>query len=264
MRPLWKGSISFGLVNIPVRLYAATERQAPHFTQLHDRCRTPLRHVRFCPRCEREVGLEEVVRGYQVDPGRFVVFSEEELRALPLPSGRTVEILDFVDLKEIDPVYFDRTYYLEPLEGGEKAYALLRRAMEGTGQAAVARVLIRSREALAGIRVFDGRVLALHLMFYAQEVRPVDELPRRWSEPEVDQRELDMAVALIGNLRAPFSPEKYRSRYREALSALVQRKLEGQELVEVEAREPARVVDLMEALRESVRQAEEKRSRAQA
>lgn len=177
MRSVWKGVISFGLVNIPVRLYRAVEERSVHFRQLHAACGTPIRYRRWCPRCEVEAAPEDLARGYEYAPDRFVLITDEDLEGLPLPTARAVEILDFVRLQEIDPIYFERTYYLEPAEGGEKAYALLRRAMDERRCVAVAKVALRHKESLCCLRTYQGRVLALATMAYPDEIRPVEALP---------------------------------------------------------------------------------------
>lgn len=252
MRSLWKGSVGFGLVNIPVRLYAATESRSVHFNLLHRVCRTPVKYQKVCPHCGREVTQDEIVRGFEYERGRYVVVSDEDLENLPVETVRQVQILDFVDLAEIDPVFFDKSYYLEPDEGAQKAYALLRRAMLATGKIAVAKVAIRSKESLACVRVM-GRALVMETMFYPDEIRPVEALPLIPAEPPLTDREIEMAVQLIENLSEPFRPEKYRDAYREALLERIQQKIEG------EAAEPAprvaagRVIDLMEALEASLR-----------
>ncbi|QIA27067.1 Ku protein [Thermaerobacter sp. PB12/4term] len=323
MRSLWRGVISFGLVNIPVRMYLAVEERAVHFRQLHRRCGTPIRYRRWCPRCDVEVQPEELARGYEYAPDRFVLISDEDLAGLPLPTARAVEILDFVRGEDIDPIYFQRTYYLEPAEGGEKAYRLLRRAMDLRGCVAVARVALRNKETLACLRTYRHQALALVAMAYPDEIRPLEALPayaalgapeplaaggdghrtgvgppvtaggevrgragdgatraygdgaalalpgspdgaagagarvgdtRPAGEPPAD-RELELALHLIDRLTAPFDPGRYRDRYREALLAVVERKLAGREEV-VAPPEPAPVLDLMEALRASLEQVE--------
>ncbi|HEY8393270.1 MAG TPA: Ku protein [Thermaerobacter sp.] len=333
MRSIWKGVISFGLVNIPVRLYRAVEERSVHFRQLHAACGTPIRYRRWCPRCEVEAGPEDLARGYEYAPDRFVLIEDEDLERLPLPTARAVEILDFVRLHEIDPIYFERTYYLEPVEGGEKAYALLRRAMDVRRCVAVAKVALRHKESLCCLRTYEGRVLALATMAYPDEIRPVEALPglarlprddaatARAGQPAGDRnglpagangaaspagpggagvpgtaavaggggippgaslpggavaagsagtgaaggetgaagagmdRELELALHLIDRLTTTFDPRRYRDRYREALMELVERKLAGQDGAVVRP-EPAPVIDLMEALRASLEQAE--------
>jgi DNA end-binding protein Ku len=255
LHSLWKGSVSFGLVNIPVKLYPATRHQEVHFTLLHRECHSPLRYLRFCPECDREVSKEDIVRGYEYQPGRCLVVSDEDLEALPAAAPHTVEILDFVDLAEIDPVYFQKSYHLEPQVGGGRAYALLRRALLESGKVGLARVALRAREALAAVRV-SGPGLMLHTMFYREEVQPASELAGLAElPPETDlgEKEVKMALALVDHLAAPFTPEKYGNPAEEALRALLQRRLEGQPAPAPPARrEAAEVIDLMTALQESV------------
>lgn len=253
MRSIWKGSISFGLVNIPVRLYTATEEKSVRFNLLHGLCRTQIQYRKYCPHCDREVSQDEIVKGYPYDRGRFVILDEDDFENLPVKTARQVEILDFADLAEIDPVYYDRSYYLEPVEGAEKAYALLRRAMADTGRVAIAKVAIRSRESLACVRVY-GPALVLETMFFPDEIRSVERLSGIGQAPEPSERELAMAVQLIDNLTVGFHPENYRDEYRQALLAVIERKIQG-EVVEPAAPPPAagKVIDLMEALEASLR-----------
>lgn len=261
MRSLWKGSISFGLVNIPVRLYTATEEKNVRFNQLHRECRTPIKYQKVCPRCGREVAQDEIVRGYEYERNRFVIMEEQDFENLPLPTARQVEILGFVQLSEIDPIYYDKSYYLEPDQGAEKAYALLRRAMREKGRVAVAKVAIRSREALACVRVY-GQALVLETMFYPDEIRSVERLAGITEEPALSEREVAMAAQLIDNLTEPFDPAKYHDEYREALLAAISRKVQG-EAPAPQAPAPAagKVIDLMQALEASLRAtARDKRS----
>lgn len=253
MRSLWKGAISFGLVNIPISLYAATERKDIKFTYLHEACKTPVKYVKFCPNCSREVSMEEIVRGYEYDRGQFVVMREEDFEALPLPTTKSIEIIDFVSLAEIDPIYFDKTYFLEPTQGGLKAYALLRRAMAESGRIALAKVAIRAKESLAAVRVYDGQALTMETMFYPDEIRSYTGLAGVMApEPRVAEQELAMAGMLIANLSTPFEPAKYQSDYRQALRELIRARIEGEEVVRPAAPEPEQVADLMEALRASL------------
>ncbi|MBX6378517.1 MAG: Ku protein, partial [Clostridia bacterium] len=223
MRSLWRGSISFGLVHIPVRLYAATEARDVRFHLLHGTCHTRIRNRRYCPSCRRLVEEGELVRGYEVSPERYVVVSDEDLRALPLPTERALEILDFVDLATIDPIYFERSYFVEPAEGGGRAYGLLRRAMAATGRAALVRVALRARESLACLRVYPPGGLALATMFYPDEVRDVRQLEGVRAAPvPAEGRELAIAIQLVEQLSAPFEPDRYHDRYREALLARIE------------------------------------------
>ncbi|MFW5995992.1 MAG: Ku protein [Halanaerobiaceae bacterium] len=254
MRAIWKGAINFGLVNIPVKLMTATSRNNIRFRNLHQECSTPVKMKRFCPSCEREVDYGELVKGYEYEDNRFVILREEDFKNLPVKSTRTIDIVDFVELEEIDPIYYSKTYYLRPAEGGEKPYFLLKRAMDRAGRAAVTRITIRSKESLAVIRGLDD-VLALETMYFAGEVRPAEALNLESLENqiEVTGREEEMALELIENLTAAFKPEKYRNEYREELMELIRRKIEGREIETPEpVPEAEKVVDLMEKLKASV------------
>ncbi|BDG59970.1 non-homologous end joining protein Ku [Caldinitratiruptor microaerophilus] len=262
MRSLWRGTISFGLVTIPVKLYAATEDRDVHFRLLHRECKTPIRYRRWCPRCEREVEAGDLVRGYEHEPDRFVVIEEEDLESLPVAAARTVEILDFVRLEDIDPIYFLRTYFVEPGDGGAKAYALLRRALQATGRIGLARVALRGRSSLAAVRVYRQDCLCLETMRFPDEIRSHAGLQIPADEGYRDQ-ELEMARLLISTLSTEFVPERLRDEYREALLERIREKVAGDQVYRVEAPEPtARVADLMEALRQSVRLAEAARGPA--
>lgn len=253
MRSMWKGSISFGLVNIPVRLYKATEDRSIHFNQLHQVCHTPIKYQRFCPHCQVEVPNDQIVKGYQYDRLKFVTISPEELEDLPIATARQVQIMDFVSLSEIDPIYYENSYYLEPIEGAEKPYALLRRALEESQRVAIAKVAIRSKESLACVRVKD-RALVMETMFYPDEVRSIERLAGIATEPVLSDREMDMARQLIDQLTQPFQPDKYQDEYRHALSELIQRKIAGESVVAPAApAASAQVMDLIEALEASLR-----------
>lgn len=258
MRTLWKGAISFGLVNVPVRMYTATQRNEVKFNYLHEKCGTPVRYVRFCPTCDTEVPTEEIVWGYEYLKGRFVVLKEEDFERLPDESTRTVDILDFVDLTDIDPVYFDKTYYLEPNEGGEKAYSLLVRAMKETGKVAVARVVIRTKESLAALRVWQD-VVVMETMFYDDEVRRPENLPALAREVKLHDNEVKMAVSLVQNLSTRFDATRYENEYRKALRDLIEAKIAGEQITAPQAAQPGKVVDLMEALKASLAAVEKER-----
>jgi len=260
MRSIWRGSVSFGLVNIPVRLYTATEKQDIKFRYLHKECLTPIQYEKRCPTCRREVTSDEIVWGYEYEKGRFVVLSEEDFIRLPLHTTKTIDILDFVALEEVDPAFFERTYYLEPAEGGAKAYQLLLKAMEETKRVAIAKVALRSKEALAAIRVREG-ALALATMLYASELRSPQGLNLGAEQVKVSDKELAMAVRLVEELSTSFTPEKYTSEYRTALSELIQAKIAGAEIKEVQPAPRTEVVDLMEALRASLSEAKKEKER---
>ncbi|MCL6561259.1 MAG: Ku protein [Firmicutes bacterium] len=262
MRPLWKGAVSFGLIYVPVKLYAATEKKDIKFNYLHEKCKTPVQYRRYCPYCRSEVPMEEIVRGYEYEKGKYVVMKEEDFEGVPgTGGGRSVEILDFVDLKEIDPIFYDKAYYLAPGEGGNKVYELLKRAMRESGKVAVARVIIRSRQTLAALRV-SGETLVMSTMHYPDEIRKAAAIPEMNYHVDLHDNEVKMAVSLIGSLSAEFRPEKYTDTYREGLMQVIQAKVAGEAVEEVPARRDAgKVVDLMEALKASIELAKEERGK---
>lgn len=254
MQTVWKGSVSFGLINVPVKMSTATRRENIAFKTLHRECNTPLKQKRYCPKCDREVPYEEVTKGYEYEPGRFVIMSEEDLDAIQIKSSRYIDIVDFIKIDEVDPIFYDKTYYLAPEKGGEKPYLILRDAMRETGRVAVAKVAIRQKEYLCLVRLV-GEALALETMFFPDEVRPSGELGIAGVEQSIQIRpeEKQMAVQLVENLTAPFAPGKYKDTYREALLNVIRAKVEGREVIETEpVPERENVIDLMEKLRKSV------------
>lgn len=262
MRNLWKGAISFGLVNVPVKLYTATEKKEIKFNYLHEKCKTPVKYERHCPTCNVEVPSEEIVWGYEFEKGQYVVLKEEDFAKIPDGGGKTIDIVDFVDLQEIDPIYFEKSYYLEPAGGGEKAYALLKRAMRETGKIAVAKVMIRSKESLAVIRVYQNALL-MAVVFYPDEIRTTAGLSGIQTEPVLHENEIKMANNLIANLSSHFEPQKYTNRYRENLMAVIRGKISGGEIAQAPGREVSgKVIDLMEALRASIEATEKQRTPA--
>lgn len=251
MRPLWKGAISFGLVNIPVKMYAATENRDIRFNYLHARCNTPIQYKKYCPACEMEVPPEEIARGYEYEKGKYVIITEDDLAGIPAATQHSIEILDFIDLQEIDPIYFDKAYYLTPGEMGVKPYVLLKQAMESTGKIAVARVSLRSRESLAALRS-NGQALVLSTMLYPEEIRPVAQLPDLELNVKVHNNEVEMAVKLIESLSSDFEPEKYTNEYRKSLLMVIEQKIAGEAVVKPAEPQTGQVIDLMDALRESI------------
>lgn len=250
MRAIWKGSIGFGLVVIPVRLYAATEKKDPRFHYVHAACGTPIRYKKWCPSCNREVESDEIAWGYEVEKGQYVLLNREEYEFMPDSQTRAIGISDFVDASEIDPVYFDKPYYLQPAEGAEKAYTLLRTVMERLGRVAVARFTVRTRESLAIIRAYRGNMLVLHTMLWPDEVRnPAELQPARGVQ--LDDREFEMAKALVDMMHQRFEPEAYRSGRRDYLLKLIQQKVAARE-VETPRAEEGKVIDLIEALQQSM------------
>jgi len=252
MRPMWKGAVSFGLVNIPVKMYSAVEDKSIKFKYLHKQCQTPLKYQRTCPSCQQEVEWEEIVRGYEFQKDRYVIMEDEDFERIPVQQTRAIDILDFCELREIDPIYYDKTYYLGPEETGKKAYNLLVTALRDTGKVAVAKVVIRSKQALAALRTFND-VLIMETMNFPDEVRSAQDVPGVNSELEVSDRELAMAAQLVESMAAPFEPEKYTDEYRQQLMELIEAKVQGMPAPQQrEAAAPEGVIDLMEALRASL------------
>lgn len=258
MRPVWKGAVSFGLVNIPVKMYAASEDKSIKFKYLHSKCNTPLKYQRTCPRCNQEVEWEEIVRGYEYQKDRFVVMKDEDFESIPADKTRTIDILDFCQLADIDPIYYEKSYFLGPEEIGKKAYNLLVSALKHTGRVAVAKVVIRSKQALAAIRIYKD-VLVMETMKYPDEVRSQLEVPGIDREMAAAERELDMATQLVESMTADFAPEKYTDDYRKALLDLIQTKLAGEQPAPAAAQPAEGVVDLMESLRASLEAIEKER-----
>ncbi len=257
MHTMWKGSISFGLVNIPVKMFAATEDKGIRFRNIHKECHTPIKYEQVCPHCGKKVSPEEIVRGYEYEPGRFVIIEDGDLDAIRPNATKSVEIIDFVLLEEIDPIYFTKSYYLSPQDTGSKAYNLLREAMNKTGRIAVARIVIRDKESLAVVRVYKN-LLVLETIYYPDEVRDVRQVPGLPENVQVAEAELNMATQLISQLTREFEPEKYRNEYREKLMEVISQKAEGNEVVAQPEVGKTNVVDLMQALQASLEQAQTK------
>jgi len=257
---MWSGSISFGLVNVPVRLYTATRSKDVRFHGLHDADGGRIRQKRVCSKDGEEIPFEHVVKGYELGPDRYVVITAEELESVAPKATRTIEIEEFVDLSEIDPLFYESSYYLAPDKGAAKAYALLQGAMRDSEKVAIGRVVLRSKEYLAAIRPV-GDALTLATMRFADEVvdaSTIDGVPG--AEVEASGRELAIAKQLIESLSAPFEPSKYRDTYREAVLAMIERKAEGEQVLVQEApTEAAPVADLMAALEASLAEAKARR-----
>ena len=259
MRTIWKGAVNFGLVNIPVKMLTATSKNNIKFRYLHEKCNTPVKTTRYCPSCEKEVTFDEIVKGYEYADQQFVVLKEEDFANIPVKTTKTIDIIDFVKLEEIDPVYYIKSYYLNPGEGGEKPYFLLRNSLQETNKVAVTRISIRSKESLALIRVMD-EVLVLETMYYADEVKPVEGLgvKKMGKQIEINEREKELAVEIINNLTDQFKPEKYENRYRQHLREIIDKKIAGEDIKIPEIKEgDAKVLDLMEKLKKSVESIEQ-------
>jgi DNA end-binding protein Ku len=253
-RAIWTGAISFGLVNVPVKLYSATAQKTVRFHQLHDADGVRIQQKRICPADGEEVPYEHIVKGFEIAPDRYVVITQQELDALDPRHTKTIDIEEFVELSDIDPVYYDSAYHLAPATGGAKGYRLLLSAMEEAGKVAIGRFVLRTRQQLCALRPADG-VLMLSTMLYGDEVHSpqrLDEL-EALGDVEANPREVKMAQELIESLSAPFEPERHRDAYRERVLELIERKAAGEEIaVQPAAEAPSAVPDLMAALEASV------------
>ncbi len=251
-RPIWSGAISFGLVNVPVKLFSATSPKDVRFHQIDAKTNARVKQKRVSSTTGEEVAYEDIVKGYELRPDTYVTITPEELETLEPKATKSIDIEDFVDLDQIDPIFFERPYYLVPDKGGAKAYALLRAAMQETNKVGIARVVLRTKQYLAAIRAKDD-VLVLETMLFPDEVNPVEDLDLPGSEVDVSQREEKMARQLIDSLTTDFEPDKYHDEYREKVLALIEQKASGQEIVvEEPTEEPTKVVDLMAALEASL------------
>ncbi|WP_017727596.1 non-homologous end joining protein Ku [Halalkalibacterium ligniniphilum] len=254
MHTMWKGSISFGLVNIPIKLHVATENKDIKLRQLHKECNTPINYKKVCPVCEKEVEQENIVKAYEYAKNKFIELDKEELEALRKESeDKAVEIIDFVKLEDIDPIYFERSYFMSPGDGGSKAYSLLREALAESGKIGVAKIIIRSKEQLAIIRVYE-KALLMETIHFPDEVRSFEEVPSIPEETAVSKKELDTALLLIEQLTTTFEPEKYDDEYRTALMELIETKKKGEKTVTAPEKQPtaSNVTDLMAALQASI------------
>jgi DNA end-binding protein Ku len=260
MRTIWNGSISFGLVSIPIGLALATQRTDVSFRTLHRECGTPIKQKRYCPFHERDVEPEELVKGWEIAKGEFVMVEEADLESVALQRSQSIEILRFVKLEEVDPVYFDRTYYLAPSTAAaqRRPYVLLLRAMQETGMAAVGKFVLWGKENLCLIRPQDD-ALALETLFFAEDVRSKAEIEEAVSETKLQEAELGLAEQLISGLVGEWRPDEFENQYRNDLRKMLEAKLAGEEIKRPEPVPETPVVDLMEALRRSVAEAQSKK-----
>ncbi|PYL64029.1 MAG: Ku protein [Verrucomicrobia bacterium] len=256
MRAIWKGSISFGLVNIPIALYPATMKEELKFRLLRKSDLSPVNYKRVAEKDGKEVPWDQIVKGYEYEKGKFVVLKEEDFERVDLEATQTVDIQDFVHVDEIDPMFFYKPYYLEPQKGGDKAYALLRDALKDSKKVGIAKVVIKTREYLAGVKPEDG-ALVLELMHFADELADTEKLhvPKK---AEVGKREMNMAKSLIESMSAKWDPKKYHDEYREALMEVIEEKVEagGKEIEEKPKpkRQPTKVIDLVSVLQQSLKE----------
>src|SRR5947199_548584 len=266
-RAIWSGSISFGLLNVPVKLYSAVARRGIALREIRESDSARIKHRRVAEGTDEEVPYEKIIKAYEITKDRYVPLSKDELASLDPKKTRAIEVQDFVEISEIDPIYFDSPYYLGPADGAEKAYSLLAQAMEQSGKVAIARFVFRNKEHLAAIRPGDG-VLTLTTMRFADDVVPRDELEDvlPTEKPKIGKREVEMAEQLIDSLTRDFDPTLYRDEYREELLAMIERKAAGEDVVAApqEDREPTKAPDLMAALEQSIADVRSKREGAPA
>jgi len=257
MRPIWSGTISFGLVSVPVRMYSATESKELRFHFLHKDDLEPIGYDKVRKDTGEHVDPKDIVRGFEIEKGRYVPIEDEDLDRLDIELTHSVDICDFVDLEDIDPIYFRKAYYLAPQDGAEKPYRLLEKALEETGKAGIAKVVIRNKQHLGALRAHD-KTLVLETMYFADEVRKPEKVN---GSARVQKAEVDMAKSLVENLSADFKPDKYDDTYRKELMDLIRKKAKGQKLPEPQEEEEGEVVDLMEALRASVKETQKGKKR---
>ncbi|MGI8387812.1 Ku protein [Robertmurraya sp. P23] len=265
MHTIWKGSISFGLVNIPIKLHSATEDKDIKLRTLHKKCHSPIKYEKTCPVCDEEVKQEEIVRAYEYTKGKFVILEDEDFDKLKKENEeKAVEIIDFVKMEEIDPIYYDRSYYMSPSDGGGKAYSLLRKALQESEKVGLAKIIIRSKEQMAVIRVYENS-LVMETIHFPDEVRSAADVPNVPAEDKVTEKELDTAIMLIDQLTTTFNPEKYTDDYRTALIELIESKRSGKEIVTpVEKEQKSNVTDLMAALQASIDKTKPKQATTEA
>ena len=265
MHTIWKGSISFGLVNIPIKLHSATEDKDIKLRTLHKKCHSPIKYEKTCPVCDEEVKQEEIVRAYEYTKGKFVILEDEDFNKLKKENEeKAVEIIDFVKMEEIDPIYYDRSYYMSPSDGGGKAYSLLRKALQESEKVGLAKIIIRSKEQMAVIRVYENS-LVMETIHFPDEVRSAADVPNVPAEDKVTEKELDTAIMLIDQLTTTFNPEKYTDDYRTALIELIESKRSGKEIVTpVEKEQKSNVTDLMAALQASIDKTKPKQATTEA
>lgn len=253
MHTMWKGNISFGLVSIPIKLHTATEDKDIKLRTLHKACHAPIKYEKKCTACGNEVAQEEIVKAYEYSKGKYVILDEEDLEKLKKENeDKAVEIIDFVKMEEIDPIYYEKCYYMSSGEGGNKAYALLREALLETGKVGIAKIIIRAKEQLAVIRVYEN-TLVMETIHFPDEVRKVEEVPNVPESTQIEKKELDTAILLIDQLTTEFNPSKYNDDYRSALLELIESKKQGKEVVVSKDKpQESNVMDLMAALQASI------------
>ena len=260
---MWKGAITFGLISIPVKLYSAVQAKTPRFNLLHDEDGGRIKYQRICSVCGKEVTWDEIVKGYEYEKDHYVQLTDEDFDSLDVESIRAIDVVSFVPLTDIDPIYFDKSYYVAPENTGVKAYKLLSEALQAEGQVGIAKVSLREKEHLATIRITDDDVIVLETMHWPDEIRQpaFEELDK---QVDLRDNEVKMARQLVQQLSAEFNPEEFHDEYRVALEEMINRKVEGEEVTVAPepAEEPTKVIDLMEALKASVDEAKKRKDAA--
>jgi DNA end-binding protein Ku len=260
MHTMWKGSISFGLVHIPIKLYAATEDKDIKFRSLHKECKNPIKYEKVCPICEKELEQADIVKGYEYEPGKYVIINPDELKELSNISGKRIDIIDFVSIDDIDPIYYNRSYFIGPNDNGEKPYSLLKQAIEDTNKIGIAKITIRSKQQLAVVRSYKNGLL-LETIHWPDEVRSIEQIPSFSEETTVDAKELEMAKALVEQLTTEFTPEKYTDEYRTTLMELIESKMKNEEFITPHEKPEANIIDLMDALQASIEETTPKKKK---
>lgn len=258
-RSIWNGVISFGLVSIPVGLYGAVSEKDVRFNQLHKECGTRIKQVKTCPHCDKAVEADQIERGYELSKGHYVVVTDEDFETLPVPSKHTIEVTSFVRAEDVDPIYFDQSYYLEPTDAGKKPLALLMKALEEKKVLAVAKVALRNKENLCLLRPLNGRVV-METLYWQDEIRKPED--SNLESVNVDEKELKMAMSLVELLEGEFHPEEYKDEYREALMERIEAKQHGGELTVAPEPREVRVVNLMDALKASLEEAQKSKEKS--
>ena len=259
-RAIWKGSISFGLVNIPVKIYSATQPRQIELHTVCSKCGTPLEYKRWCPKCQREVPWSEVDKGYKITKDKWVILKKSDLQKIKLPTTKTIEIKGFVDVNQIDPIFYEKAYYVVPDEAGVKAYSLFMEALRLANKAAIGKVVIRNKEYVVALRHFKKGIV-MHVLFYTGEVRKIEDLPELKNLVVVSKEELELARLLIQKMtEKEFDPSKFKDKYTEALMQLIKAKAEGK-AIEIKEEKKEEAKSLLEALKASVEEVKKKKKK---
>jgi len=251
MHTLWKGALSFGLVHLPVKMHAATEDKDISMKQIHRACGSPISSLKFCKQCNNETGTEDLVKGYEYQKGQYILFEKDELEGLLPESIKEIKIMDFVNIDEIDPIYFQKTYYLSPDSSADRGYTLLMEALKTTSKIGICKVSIRAKSSLGAIRVVNN-CLVLETLYYSDEIRPIQNVPNVQTDPVVDPKELVMAQSIVQQLSVTFEPTKYQDDYRNQLNDVINKKIQGDEIQYAVIEPKNNVLDLMSALQASL------------